>query len=132
MLTWRYEGSWTMDHRSWCPPLSHLAAAESLDLLRTTGLALLQLDTSTHLFSQPLILHSDHLPQRKTRIFVSSIRFRPNFLDCSLWPSSDRSPYLHLLDFGVGVEELLDLGRVDVLPSPNDHVLDAALDTAVS
>jgi hypothetical protein len=41
--------------------------------------------------------------------------------------------HLHIGDLGVGVEELLDLARVDVLPASDDHVLDAAddLDVAV-
>src|SRR6516225_1472507 len=34
-------------------------------------------------------------------------------------------------DVGVGVEELLDLPRVDVLPAPDDHVLDPAGDVDV-
>jgi hypothetical protein len=33
---------------------------------------------------------------------------------------------------GVGVEELLDLARVDVLPAADHHVLDAADDVAVA
>ena len=40
--------------------------------------------------------------------------------------------HLHVLDVGVGVEELLDLARVDVLPAADDHVLDPADDVAVA
>lgn len=88
-----------IDHIVWDFEVRNLAPAKILDLLHTAGLTLLQLDTSTHLLSQPLILHSDHL---------------------------------RLLNFGMGVEELFYLSWVDVLPTSDDHVLDAALDTAVS
>src|SRR6478735_1635544 len=40
--------------------------------------------------------------------------------------------HLHVLDVGVGVEELLDLAWVDVLPTADDHVLDPADDVAVA
>src|SRR5581483_10448543 len=40
--------------------------------------------------------------------------------------------HLHVAHVGVGVEELLDLPGVDVLPAPDDHVLDAADDVDVA
>src|SRR3989337_2729861 len=39
---------------------------------------------------------------------------------------------LHVSDGWVGVEELLDLARVDVLAAPDDHVLDAPRDGEVA
>ena len=39
---------------------------------------------------------------------------------------------LRLDDVRVRVEHLLDLPRIDVLPSPNQHVLDPAHDLAVA
>src|SRR5687768_1920802 len=36
--------------------------------------------------------------------------------------------HLDVLDVGMGVQELLDLARVDVLPTADDHVLDPAHD----
>src|SRR5205807_2486460 len=35
-------------------------------------------------------------------------------------------------DVGVGIEELLDLARVDVFAATNNHVLDSSRDTVVS
>src|SRR5579884_914859 len=40
--------------------------------------------------------------------------------------------HLDVAHVGVGVEELLDLPGVDVLPAPDDHVLDAADDVDVA
>lgn len=40
---------------------SHLAFAERSNLLCTGGVALLQLDAGTHLLTQPLVFHSNHL-----------------------------------------------------------------------
>lgn len=40
--------------------------------------------------------------------------------------------HLCLLDFGVCVEELFDLGRVNVLSSSDDHVFNPAVDLAVA
>src|SRR5699024_11186724 len=40
--------------------------------------------------------------------------------------------HLDVGDVGVGVEELLDLARVNVLPAPDHHVLDPADDVEVA
>lgn len=42
------------------------------------------------------------------------------------------SAHLGLLDFGVCVQELLDLRRVNVLSSSDDQVFDPALDLTVA
>lgn len=42
------------------------------------------------------------------------------------------APHLRLNDFRVCVQELFNLGWVDVLPSSDDHVLNPALNTTVA
>ena len=36
------------------------------------------------------------------------------------------------MDLRVGVQELLNFRGVDILPSPDDHVFDSALDAAIA
>src|SRR5205085_5916813 len=40
--------------------------------------------------------------------------------------------YLHILDFRMAIEELLDLARIKIFAAANDHVLDAADNVAVA
>lgn len=50
----------------------------------------------------------------------------------SLLPSSGPESHLHLQHFGMCEQKLLDLSRVDVLSSSDDHVLQPSFDAAVT
>lgn len=44
--------------------ISHLAFTEGFYLLRTRGLAVLQLDAGAHLLPHPLVFHTNHLQNK--------------------------------------------------------------------
>lgn len=69
-----------------CP---HLAFTESLNLLCTRGLAVLQTDTGAHLLAQPLIFHSNHLQNKQGR--CCCLQF-PDYVKFTLAMFSNDSP----------------------------------------